>query len=213
MHLLVAGAAVFACLVWIAESRRAGPLPAGLDSRPNPGSGIPAEYLTKGTGVKIVSFYTATGVISRGDTALVCYSVLNAATVRITPPVAELSPSLSRCVAVSPRKTTTYQLDAEGSDGSRATSSFELRVDPAPPKIEMLTVSAKEIQRGQPFDMCYTVSNASSLRLEPADVAVAPAEKRCYRWFPLRTTTYTLTAAGDRGRRDTLTFTVRVKER
>ena len=177
------------------------------------GPGLPPESLTKGTGVKIVNFYTATGTISRGDTALVCYSVLNAAVVRITPPVAELTPSISRCVPVTPQQTTTYRLDASGSDGSAASSSFEMRVEPAPPRIEMLNLSAKEVKRGQAFDMCYTVKNATGLRLHPPAVAVVPAEKRCYHWFPVATTKYTLTASGDRGRTDALTFTVRVKDR
>jgi hypothetical protein len=177
------------------------------------GPDIPEAYLTAGTGVKIVNFYTSTGTISRGDTALVCYSVLNAATVRITPPVAELAPSISRCVSVAPPQTTTYLLEAEGTDGSKASSSFQLRVEPAPPRIEMLAISAKEIRKGEGFDMCYTVKNASSLRLDPPVVAVVPAEKRCFQWFPVSTTKYTLTAAGDRGRTDTLTFTVRVRER
>lgn len=209
MHLFVVCGTVLAYLIWFAGTRHAG---SPRTQQPT-GPDIPSEYLTKGTGVKIVNFYTATGTISRGDTALVCYSVLNAASVRITPPVAELTPSISRCVPVSPQQTTTYRLQANGSDGSSASSSFELRVEPAPPRIEMLNISAKEIKRGQGFDMCYTVRNATALRLHPPAVAVAPAEKRCYHWFPAVTTRYTLTASGDRGRTDTLSFTVRVKNR
>jgi len=202
LHLFVVCGAILACLIWVAGSRHAS----------SPETRQPSAPKTSAK-VEIVSFYTATGTISRGDTALVCYSVLNAATVRITPPVADLTPSLTRCVAVSPKQTTTYRLDAEGSDGSTASSSFELLVEPAPPRIEMLNISAKEIQRGQRFDMCYSVRNASSLRLHPPAVQVVPAEKRCYQWFPAVTTKYTLTALGDRGRTDTLTFTVRVKGR
>jgi hypothetical protein len=201
--------AVLAYLIWVAGSRHA----SSPATQQRYGPDIPPEYLTKGTGVKIVNFYTATGTISRGDTALVCYSVLNAAAVRITPPVAELTPSISRCVPVSPQRTTSYRLDAVGSDGSTASSTFEMRVEPARPRIEMLNISAKEIKRGEGFDMCYTVKNASALRLHPPEVPLVPAEKRCYHWFPVVTTKYTLTASGDRGRTDALTFTVRVKER
>jgi len=204
--MIVCGA-VLAYLIWFGGSRHA----SSPENQERSGPDIPTEYLTKGTGVKIVNFYTATGTISRGDTALVCYSVLNAATVRITPAIAELNPSISRCIPVSPQQTTTYRLDADGTDGSKANSSFELLVEPAPPRIEMLNVSATEIKKGQGFDMCYTVTNASSLRLDPPAVSVTPAQKRCYHWFPVRTTKYTLTASGDRGRTDALTFTVRVK--
>ncbi len=210
--LLVVGAVAFACLVWLAESRR-----ARTQFTPEPrrvsGPDTPAEYLTRAGGVQIVSFYTATGTISRGDPALVCYSVSNAVSVRITPPVADVSPSLSRCIQVTPQQTTTYRLDARGADGSTASSSFEIQVRPAAPRIDKLTISAKEISRGDPFDMCYTVTNAAALKLEPAAVQVAPADNRCYRWFPLRTTAYKLTAFGDGGRTDVLTFTVRVNNK
>jgi hypothetical protein len=213
LPLFVICGAALAYLIWVAGSRHTGFPARAPEPQRRSTLDIPPGQLTKDTGVKIVNFYTATGTIARGDTALVCYSVLNAAAVRIAPPVAEPTPSISRCVQVSPRQTTTYRLDADGSDGSTARSSFELRVEPAPPRIEMLNISSKEIKRGERFDMCYTVKDAGSLRLHPPAVSVVPAEKGCYDWFPAVTTEYTLTAVGDRGRTDTLTFTVRVKDR
>jgi hypothetical protein len=130
LPLFVVCGAVLAYLIWVAGPRHATSQARVQAPQQRFTPDIPPEWLTKDHGVKIVSFYTATGTIARGDTALVCYSVLNAATVRITPPVAELTPSISRCVQVSPTQTTTYRLDAEGSDGSAASSSFELRVEP-----------------------------------------------------------------------------------
>ena len=46
----------------------------------------------------------------------------------------------------SPRDTT-YTLSALGADGSTASASFAVKVNPPPPKIEMLSISAKEIKR------------------------------------------------------------------
>ena len=174
---------------------------------------ISPEYLTKGTGVKIVNFYTSSRTISRRDSALICYSVLNAASVRLTPEVEELKPAINHCFSVSPDQTTTYQLEAGGTDGSSATASFELRVESAPPRIEMIAVSAKEIKRGDGFDMCYTVRNANRVRLEPPAIQAIPAEKRCFHWYPAQSAKYTLVASGDRGRTDNLSFTVRVRQR
>ena len=123
----------------------------------------------------------------------------------------DLKPSISRCFSVSPRQTTTYTLTAEGKDGSTATSSFAIEVIPAPPKIEMLAVSSKSIRRGEPFEMCYTVKNADKIELQPPAVAVVPAEKRCYHWFPVQTTQFKLVASGDRGRTDELSFRLVVR--
>ena len=84
-------------------------------------------------GVKILQFYASQPELKRGERVLICYGVLNAATVRIEPPIEELKPALSRCLETSPARTTTYTLSAEGADGSRARASFTLRVtEPAP---------------------------------------------------------------------------------
>ncbi len=217
VHVLVIAAVVFAYLGWMAESRWAArQMGRAADSRGATAGkpDIPPELIPDGPGVKIVQFYTGTREISRGEHAVVCYSVLNAKAVKVTPGDEDLKPSVNRCFAVKPQETTTYTLSAEGADGSTATSSFEIAVIAPPPKIEMLTISSQSIKRGEPFQMCYTVRNADKLHLEPAAVSVAPAEKRCYRWFPTQTTKYTLTAWGDRadrGRTDQLSFVLTVR--
>ena len=207
-HLFLVLAVVAAYLVWIADSRWSPePRAAAGSGKPD----IPKEYLPDGPGVKIVAFYTGTREISRGDSATICYSVVNAKSVRVEPAVEDLKPSINRCFGHSPNATTTYTLYADGSDGSAATASFAIQVNPPPPRIEMLTISSKSVKRGEPFDMCYTIRNADSVELEPPAVPVAPAEKKCFHWFPVRTTKYVLTAIGDAGRKDSLSFTVAVK--
>jgi hypothetical protein len=207
-HLFLVLAVVAGYLIWIAASRQSAGRVSTQVRLHSPD--IPKEYLPDGPGVKIVSFYTGTREISRGESATICYSVVNAKAVRVEPPVEELKPSINRCFAASPERTTAYTLYADGQDGSAATASFAIQVNPPPPRIEMLTISAKAIRRGQPFDMCYSTKNATAMRLEPPVAPVAPTEKRCFRWFPLRTTKYVLTAVGDAGRKDTLRFTVAV---
>lgn len=81
-----------------------------------------------GSGVKILQFYTEAAEIPAGGQALLCYGVVNAATVRLEPPVAPVWPSMSRCFAVTPAKTTRYTLTAEGADHQSAAESIEIVV-------------------------------------------------------------------------------------
>jgi hypothetical protein len=81
-----------------------------------------------GDAVKVLGFYGNPGRVSPGEKALVCYSVSNAKTVRIEPFIQETAPSLSRCLEVHPRATTTYKLTATDAKGHQETSSFTLEV-------------------------------------------------------------------------------------
>jgi hypothetical protein len=77
---------------------------------------------------EILSFYAVPGVIYRGDSAQICYGVSNAKTVRLEPQAAEVWPSQSRCVNVSPKKDTAYTLTAEDGHGNTRTSSLTVQV-------------------------------------------------------------------------------------
>ena len=59
--------------------------------------------------------------------------------------------------------------------------------------------------------MCYGVSNATKLRIEPDVEPVKPAITHCLEIFPKKTTTYTLTAEDDRGNSKTASLTVRIR--
>lgn len=65
-----------------------------------------------GTQLKILSFYAAPPAIRSGQTARLCYGVVNAKTVRVQPAVKDLYPALSYCWEVSPRRRTDYRLTA-----------------------------------------------------------------------------------------------------
>ena len=78
--------------------------------------------------VKILQFYASVGALTSGEKALLCYGVENARSVRISPAIPEVYPSVSHCVEIVPEHTTHYMILAEGFDGRVATQSFTLMV-------------------------------------------------------------------------------------
>jgi hypothetical protein len=79
-----------------------------------------------GSEFKIISFYATPGLIHRGDTVTMCYGVSNAKSVSIEPPVGETWPSVSRCMQITPKKTTEYTFTAD--DGKGSTKTAELTI-------------------------------------------------------------------------------------
>jgi hypothetical protein len=72
-------------------------------------------------------------------------------------------------------------------------------------------VSPKAVQRGESAKLCYGVSNAKSVSLEPQPHPVWPSPSNCVEVRPERTTTYTLTITDEAGhtKSDTLDLPVR----
>jgi hypothetical protein len=67
--------------------------------------------------------------IQAGEKTSLCYSVSNAKAVKIEPPTEEpVWPAFSRCVHVSPRKTTKYTLTIEDGAGHTKSASLEVHV-------------------------------------------------------------------------------------
>src|ERR1022692_3056729 len=116
-------------------------------------------------GARITQFYTTKALVSRGDTALVCYGVENATAVWLEPPRQELSAALARCVEVSPVADTTYKLTAEGADGAPASSSEPSPADAA--RITQFYTTKALVSRGDTALVCYGVENATAVWLEP----------------------------------------------
>ena len=81
-----------------------------------------------GSDLAIRSLYVAPPQIHRGEKAQLCYDVANAKTVTLDPPEGEVWPSHSRCVDLTPKKTTTYTLTIADTSGKTATQSVELQV-------------------------------------------------------------------------------------
>ena len=81
-----------------------------------------------GNELAIQSFYATPGAIHRGDSTQLCYDVSNAKAVSLDPPVAPVWPSHSRCVPISPKKSTTYTLTIADAAGNTKTASLQVTV-------------------------------------------------------------------------------------
>jgi hypothetical protein len=161
--------------------------------------------------VRITQFYATSGEITDAEHGTICYGVENASGVRLEPPVASVTPSLTRCFWVEPKRDTTYRLIADGRDGSQASASFQLRVKPAPPSILFMAVSTREIVKGDAVTVCYGVDHATSVRLDPIHWALAATKQNCARFYPPASSNYTLIASGAAGATDSDRFSVRVR--
>ena len=110
---------------WLVWQRHFSQLP------PRPVPQQPDPLLAYGDRLEILDF-SGTPSIARGASALLCYSVVNAKSVRLDPPVEDVWPSLSRCFNVSPATTTRYTLTAGSADGESVSQSLEVQVRPSP---------------------------------------------------------------------------------
>ncbi len=66
-------------------------------------------------------------------------------------------------------------------------------------------------RRGEPIQLCYGVSNAKTVRLEPQTNPVWPSVARCVYVSPDKDTTYTLTIEDGAGHTKTATLLVQVR--
>ncbi len=78
--------------------------------------------------LKIQNFYVTPPVVERGKFTRLCYSVVDAKTVRVEPPVGDVYPALSHCVEISPLKDTEYTLTAADEAGHSVTEKVSVRV-------------------------------------------------------------------------------------
>jgi len=76
--------------------------------------------------------------------------------------------------------------------------------------IRALYVTPSVIRRGGSAEICYDVTNAKSVSLDPPVATVWPSHTRCFEVSPKRTTTYTLTIADAAGKTATKTVQVQV---
>lgn len=147
-----------------------------------PQAAVPAELDTRE--VKILNFYAAR-VPERGRPFPLCYGVVNAVKVEMEPPLAELFPSISRCVEVTIRADTRATLTAHGKDGRAVSLEIDLAARVPLPEILFADISAREIRRGDRFTLCYGVRDAERVRVEPEGPDLPVSPKNCATWFPL----------------------------
>jgi hypothetical protein len=78
---------------------------------------------------EILDFAANPPVLPAGERSSLCYSVSNAKAVKIDPQTEEpVWPAFSRCVHVSPRKTTKYTLTIDDGAGHTKTAVVEVKV-------------------------------------------------------------------------------------
>jgi hypothetical protein len=78
-------------------------------------------------------------------------------------------------------------------------------------KILAFYASPGEIRKGETVNMCYGVSNAKTVTLDPPDANVWPAATRCMDVKPKKTQKYVLTAEDASGNKQTADLTIIVK--
>jgi hypothetical protein len=185
---------------------------AGCSQAPNP---KPAQSQQPAVEpLKITQFYSTAPTVARGEKAELCYGVEHASSVWLSPPRQELSAAISRCVEVSPEKTTTYTLTAQNEQGQSATQNVTVAVGaPKPPgvKIREVTVTSLAVKRGDEVGICYEVENARAVTIEPGGFHAGSGRKGCTVAHPEQTTTYVVAATGAAGDRDQEKVTVKVR--
>ncbi len=78
-------------------------------------------------------------------------------------------------------------------------------------KILTFYATAGPIHRGDTTELCYSVSNAKSLTIEPDVHDVPPSYSNCVKVAPKKDTTYVLTATNAKGKTDTAELTIPVR--
>lgn len=158
-----------------------------------------------GKDLRILAFYAKSPILE-GEGTNLCYGVLNAKSLRVDPPVANLYPALSRCVAVAPDHDTRYVLTAEGTDGATKTAELNLRVTPDVanyPRITSFGVARDNIEHGRHFyTIAFAFENANKVMIDPPvfDPLEDSAPFGQTVVSPDGPTTYTLTVVGKKGR-------------
>jgi hypothetical protein len=87
-----------------------------------------AQQIFGSGGLSFRTWSADKAVLRPGETAHICYGIVDAKTVKIDPPVAQLKPSYLHCFEVAPRRTTTYTITAEDGAGHTASEQLTIRV-------------------------------------------------------------------------------------
>ena len=162
---------------------------------------------------RITQFYASKPSVPRGQDVLLCYGVENASAVRITPPVEQLRPALSRCFTVAPVETTTFTLTAEDGSAKTVSQSATVTVTAPLPHFNDLSISSKEVEPGRPVTFCFKAVNAAAVRGGPGHfLRGGSPSSDCLMDNPKKTTTYRLVIEGADGRTDEAKITVTVVE-
>jgi hypothetical protein len=80
-------------------------------------------------------------------------------------------------------------------------------------QLTILTFAAEPavVAPGEAVELCYGVSNATMVKIEPDAPSLKPALTHCVEVFPKKTTRYTLSAEDGKGNRKTQGLTIQVR--
>jgi hypothetical protein len=185
-----------------------------IEQRKQPAPPNPAfEKVYGGSDLRILQFYAREANLVEGAKTVICYGVMNARAVRIDPPVSGVSPALNRCVEVAPEQDTRYTLTAEGADGRTVSEAFTIGVKADPgtlPQITSFGITGRKMEReGELISLSFGTRNAILVSIDPEEFP--PLHGAPYGHFyvaPKKTTTYTLTVTGKKGRKVQKSVTV-----
>jgi len=77
-------------------------------------------------------------------------------------------------------------------------------------KILAFSATPGYLNRGESATLCYGVSNAKTVKIEPDVQDIWPSMSRCVQIAPKKNTTYTITASDDKGHTETASMFVKV---
>jgi hypothetical protein len=177
---LVLAVALFLRLGWVYFERH-----REVETPPERVAYVPKELDTRD--LKILNFYSPSLAV-RGEPQTICYGVLNAVSVKLDPPLADVTPSLNRCVEVVLHKETQLTLTATGRQGETTEVTFLLGVTEPRAEFKSISIATRTVKRGEPQTVCYTTKNATVVRLQwggkGPGTPLPPGENQCYRWYP-----------------------------
>lgn len=79
--------------------------------------------------IKVTTFLADPGHLAKGQSAQLCYGVVNATALKLDPAPAEpVKPTYRHCVAISPKETTTYKLTATNDKGQSESKTLTVIV-------------------------------------------------------------------------------------
>jgi hypothetical protein len=133
----------------------------------------------------IASFTAAQPQATAGQSITLSWSVSGATSVKIDPGVGTVT---GTSVKIAPKVTTKYTLTATNSSGSK-TATLTVTIG-AKPVISSFTADPPAIPTGQSSSLGWSVSGATSLKVDPVGAVTGTSLKVS----PKTTTTYTLTA-------------------
>lgn len=87
------------------------------------------QYFGSGE-VRFPTFHADSAVLKPGESAHLCYGVVNAVSVKLDPPVEDIKPSYRHCIEIAPKKTTTYTITGVNAKGQSKSASLQVKVQP-----------------------------------------------------------------------------------